>query len=78
MAIQQSISAGLNSERTGTILKTIIDRREGEFFVGRSEYDSPEVDQEILISTEYDLKPGNFYNILITEANEFDLSGRPV
>ncbi len=78
MAIQQSISAGLNSERTGTILKTIIDRREGEFFIGRSEYDSPEVDQEILISTEYDLKPGNFYNILITEATEFDLSGRPV
>ena len=78
MAIQQSISAELNSERTGTILKTIIDRREGEFFIGRSEYDSPEVDQEILISTEYVLKPGNFYNILITEATEFDLSGRPV
>jgi ribosomal protein S12 methylthiotransferase len=78
MAIQQSISAGLNSDRTGTILKTIIDRREDEFFVGRSEYDSPDVDQEILISSEYDLKPGNFYNILITEASEFDLSGKPV
>ena len=77
MAIQQSISAELNSTRTGTILKTIIDRREGEFFIGRSEFDSPEVDQEILISTVYDLKPGNFYNILITEATEFDLSGKP-
>ena len=78
MAIQQSISAELNSKRIGTILKTVIDRRDGEFFIGRSEYDSPEVDQEILISTVYDLKPGNFYNILITEATEFDLSGKPV
>jgi ribosomal protein S12 methylthiotransferase len=78
MAIQQSISSELNSQRIGTILKTVIDRREGEFFVGRSEFDSPEVDQEVLISAEYDLKTGNFYNILITEAAEFDLSGIPV
>jgi len=78
MAIQQSISAELNLNRTGKILKTIIDRIEGDFFIGRTEYDSPEVDQEILISTKYNLKPGNFYNILIREASEFDLTGIPV
>ncbi len=78
MAVQQSISAELNLNKTGTVLKTIIDRREGDFFVGRTEYDSPEIDQEILISAEYNLEPGNFYNILITETSEFDLSGIPV
>ena len=78
MEIQQSISADLNSRKTGQILKVIIERREGEFFVGRTEYDSPEVDQEVLVSTSYGLKPGNFYNIQITETSEFDSFGVPV
>ena len=77
MAIQQSISEELNKKKTGKILKVIIDRREGEFFIGRTEYDCPEVDNEVLISTEYDLKPGNFYDILITGATDFDLFGKP-
>ncbi len=78
MAIQQGISAERNSARTGTIIKVIIDRREGDFYIGRSEFDSPEVDQEVLVNSEYKLNPGNFYDVLITEAREFDLFGIPV
>ncbi len=78
MAIQQTISEELNNSRTGKVLKVIIDRREGEFFVGRTEYDSPEIDNEVLISSKYDLEPGNFYNILITGSTDFDLFGYPV
>ena len=78
MAIQQSVSVELNKKKTGKIMKVIIDRREGEFFIGRTEYDSPEVDNEVLISTEYNLEPGNFYDILITGSEDFDLYGKPV
>lgn len=77
MEIQQSISAGINEKFVALELKVIIDRREGNFFVGRTEYDSPEVDQEVLISTDYDLKPGNFYQVEIIQSTDFDLFGRP-
>jgi ribosomal protein S12 methylthiotransferase len=77
MEIQQSISAELNSAKTGKVYKVIIDRREGDYFIGRTEFDSPEVDQEVLIPTEHDLKPGSFYNILITQTTDFDLYGKP-
>ncbi len=73
MAIQQSISEELNLEKTGKILKVLIDRRDGEFFAGRTEYDSPEVDNEVLISAEYNIRPGNFYDIQITGSTDFDL-----
>ena len=58
-------------------IKLLIDRKEGEFFIGRTEFDSPEVDQEVLIPSEYNLKPGEFYNILITGSTDFDLFGIP-
>jgi ribosomal protein S12 methylthiotransferase len=77
MEIQQNISAELNSTKIGKTFKVIIDRTEGEYFIGRSEFDSPEVDQEILIPAEYNLKPGQFYNIRITQSTEFDLYGCP-
>jgi ribosomal protein S12 methylthiotransferase len=77
MAIQQSVSAELNDQKTGRILKTVIDRREGEYYVGRTEYDSPEVDNEILVSSLKELSPGSFHQILITGATEFDLFGTP-
>jgi ribosomal protein S12 methylthiotransferase len=77
MEIQQNISAELNESLIGKVYKVIIDRKEGEFFVGRTEYDSPEVDQEVLIAVEHDLKPGSFYNILITQSTDFDLFGVP-
>jgi ribosomal protein S12 methylthiotransferase len=78
MEIQQNISAELNRTKIGSILKVIIDRKEGEFFIGRSEFDSPEVDQEILIPSEYKVKPGEFYNIQINQSADFDLYGKPV
>jgi ribosomal protein S12 methylthiotransferase len=78
MEIQQGISAGINQAMIGRKIKTMIDRAENDFFIGRSEYDSPEVDQEVLIPSDYKLKPGQFYNILITKATEFDLFGEPV
>ena len=77
MEIQQGISAELNEKRVDKVYKVLIDRREGEFFIGRTEFDSPEVDQEVLIPSEYNIKPGEFYNILITESTDFDLYGRP-
>ena len=77
MEIQQNISAELNRAKIGKVFKVIIDRREEEFFIGRTEFDSPEVDQEVLISSEYQLNTGDFYNIMITGSSEFDLFGIP-
>lgn len=53
----------------------MIDRKEGEFWIGRTEFDSPEVDNEVLISIEEKIKIGNFYQVKITDAAEFDLYG---
>jgi ribosomal protein S12 methylthiotransferase len=77
MEIQQNISAELNETYIGKVLKVVIDRKEGEFFIGRTEFDSPEVDQEVLISHKYDLKPGSFYDIKIIQSTDFDLFGIP-
>jgi ribosomal protein S12 methylthiotransferase len=78
MELQQEISSELNEALTGRTLKTIIDRKEGEYFIGRTEWDSPEVDQEVLISASHKLTPGNFYNIKIIQSTDFDLYGEPV
>jgi ribosomal protein S12 methylthiotransferase len=75
MELQQNISSELNESYVSKVLRVIIDRREGAFFVGRTEFDSPEVDQEVLIPLEYNLIPGNFYNIKITKTEDFDLYG---
>lgn len=78
--LQQDISFSLNQEKIGKTFETIIDRKEGEFFVGRTQYDSPEVDNEVLISIKENptLEIGNFYNILITDASDFDLYGKSI
>ena len=78
MELQQEISLKLNKQRTGKIFKTIIDRKEGEYYVGRTEFDSPEVDNEVLITSEKKLTIGNFYNVLIEKADYFDLYGSVV
>jgi len=78
MQLQEEISLQLNRAKTGKVIKTIIDRKEGDFWIGRSQYDSPEVDNEILIPGSYSLNPGNFYQIKITSAEAFDLFGVPV
>lgn len=76
MEIQEQISFDLNQEKIGKIFKTLIDSEEGDFYVGRTEYDSPEVDNEVLISKENnECKLGEFYQIKITSASAFDLSG---
>ncbi len=79
MAIQQSISLEHNESMIGKELKVLIDRKEGGQYVGRSEYDSPEVDNEIWIdSKEYKLVPGQFALIKITGASDYDLTGIPI
>lgn len=78
MTMQQEISSEMNEKLVGQIVKVLIDRREDEFFVGRTEYDSPEVDQEVLIPVDYKIKPGNFYRVMITHSSDFDLFGKPV
>ena len=76
MDIQSQISWELNQEKIGKTYKCIIDRKEGNYFVGRTESDSPDVDNEVLIDAEkYYLKQGEFANIKIIEAADFDLYG---
>ena len=75
MEIQQGISAELNSQKIGNTFKVLIDRKEGEFFIGRTEFDSPEVDGEVLIKSASVLKKGEFAEVLITGADEFDVYG---
>ena len=77
MKIQQVISQEINQTMIGKTLRVLIDRSEGDYCAGRTEYDSPEVDQEVLISSKYDLKPGSFYDITITGSADFDLYGIP-
>jgi len=77
MEIQQGISDEINQNRIGETYKVIIDREEDIYFVGRTEYDSPEVDNEVLICGEQSkLEIGSFHNILITKADSFDLYGK--
>lgn len=77
MAVQQEISAEINREKIGQKLKVIIDKKEDDYFVGRTEFDSPEVDPEVLIPAETKgIKIGDFYNSEIIGASEFELFGK--
>jgi ribosomal protein S12 methylthiotransferase len=75
MEIQQRISEELTAQKVGQTLKVIIDRKEGEYFIGRTEFDSPEVDGEVLLSSESKVEIGNFYQVKITSSFMFDLYG---
>lgn len=75
MRIQQNISAEIEAQKVGTTLRVIIDRLEGDWFIGRTEYCSPEVDPEVLIPASEQLTIGNFYMVRITDSEEFDLYG---
>jgi len=77
MENQQLIITEKNRSLKGRILKVLIDRKEEEYYAGRTEYDSPEIDQEVLIPAEYNLSAGNFYDIRIMESSEYDLFGKP-
>ena len=79
MRLQQGISAEIEAEKIGKTMKVIVDRREGDYYVGRSEFCSPEVDPEVLIPVaSRRLRKGCFYNVKITGAEEFDLYGEVV
>ncbi|MBQ1221870.1 MAG: 30S ribosomal protein S12 methylthiotransferase RimO [Alistipes sp.] len=79
MALQRQIASQLNAERVGRTERVIIDGRQGDFYVARSEYDSPEVDQEILIPADGKrLLRGRFYNVTITDSADYDLYGEVV
>ena len=73
MRVQQNISAELEAEKVGSVMRVIIDRQEGDWYVGRTEFCSPEVDPEVLISADEQLTIGEFYDVRITDAEEFDL-----
>jgi ribosomal protein S12 methylthiotransferase len=77
MELQQSISLKLNEKKIGKVFKTIIDGKEGEVFLGRTEYDSPEVDNEVIIS-DNSVRIGEFYKIRVSSATEFDLVGEKI
>jgi ribosomal protein S12 methylthiotransferase len=78
MDLQQGISLDINQQRIGKKLKVLIDRKEGSDYIGRSEYDSPEVDNEVIIKAPADyLRTGDFVEVTITGASEFDLTGEP-
>ncbi len=79
MAIQQNISLETNEKRVGTVEKVLIDRIEGDYYIGRTQYDSPEVDDEILISVdEAELNIGDFVNVKLVKADYFDLYGNVI
>jgi len=79
MSLQQTISTELEETRVGSVMKVIIDRKEGNYYVGRTEYSSPEVDPEVLIRAyEKTLRVGKFYDVMITDSEEFDLYGTTI
>jgi ribosomal protein S12 methylthiotransferase len=73
MEVQRQISNRLNFQKINKIYKAIIDRKEGDYYIGRTEYDSPEVDNEVLIQSDVKLKIGQFYNVRIIKTDDFDL-----
>lgn len=79
MAIQQEISADLNEDKLGKVFRVIIDRKEGDYYVGRTEFDSPDIDPEVLIQAgNKALKTGEFYQVKVIETDDFDLTAEVV
>jgi ribosomal protein S12 methylthiotransferase len=77
MEIQEKISLELNNQKIGKTFKVLFDKEEGDYFVGRTEFDSPEVDNEVLVKKHNsEIIPGNFYNVIIVKADYFDLFGQ--
>lgn len=78
MRVQQDISEELNGQKIGKVFKVVIDRREGDWMIGRTQFDSPDVDPEVLIPAQEGMETGGFYNVRITDAREFDLYAEPL
>ena len=73
MALQEGVIAAINESCVGKRFLVLIDRIEGDYFVGRTQYDSPEVDQEVFVTSEKVLQIGEFYEVLIPESGQFEL-----
>ena len=73
MAIQEKISLAKNEQRVGRDFRVLVDRAEGDYYIGRTEFDSPEVDDEVIIASHHTLTIGEFYQVRITQALENDL-----
>lgn len=79
MELQERISLEINQQRVGRVFKVLVDRKEGSTYIGRTEYDSPEVDNEVIIHAPDDyLRTGDFVVAKITGASEFDLTAEPL
>lgn len=76
MALQQEISAEIEAEKVGKTMKAVIDRKESDYYVARTEFSSPEVDPEVIIKTRKKLRIGEFYNVEITDSEYFDIQGQ--
>jgi len=76
MQLQQEISTEIEAQKVGTTQLTIIDRKEGDYYIGRTQYCSPEVDPEVIIKADKPLKIGEFYNVEIYDSDEFDIYGK--
>ena len=75
MEVQEDVALLVNEAKIGQTLKVVIDSETPDYYIGRTEYDSPDVDGEVLISKEESLTIGSFYNVKITSAMPFDLMG---
>ena len=78
MDLQENISMEIQESKVGKTFRVIVDREDSDYYVGRTEFDSPEVDPEVLIGKTRTLKPGEFYDVKITEALPYELVGRVV
>ena len=79
MAIQQEVSMNLNGAKVGKEFKVLVDRKEGNFFIGRTEFDSPDVDNEVLIdATKHFVRQGDFVQVKVIEASDYDLYAEPI
>ena len=78
MELQATISEEINAQKVGQTLRVIIDREEDDFYIGRTEFDSPDVDGEVLITKAFNLEIGEFYQVKITESDMYDLYGEVV
>ena len=78
MAVQQEISYEKNGEKVGKTFKVLVDKKEAGRYIGRTEFDSVEVDNEVIIQAGQKLQPGNFYNVKITRAYDYDLEGEVI
>ena len=78
MELQENISLEIQEEKVGSVLEVVVDREEEEYYVGRTQWDSPEVDPEVLIEKTAELHPGDFVQVKIMQALPFELIAKPV